>query len=40
MTTPSEKDYEAVKQAVLDYVEGAYETDLTRIGRSVKWRRS
>lgn len=28
-------DYEAVKQAVLDYVEGVYEADPTRIKRSV-----
>jgi hypothetical protein len=28
-------DYKAVKQAILDYVEGVYETDPTRIERSV-----
>jgi hypothetical protein len=28
-------DYQAVKQAILDYVEGVYETDPTRIERSV-----
>ena len=29
------RDYEAVKQAILDYVEGVYEADPTRIERSV-----
>jgi hypothetical protein len=31
----SANEYEAVRQAVLDYVEGVYETDPTRIERSV-----
>lgn len=31
----SANDYEAVRQAVLDYVEGVYEADTTRIERSV-----
>ena len=35
MNTMTKTDDEAVKQAVLDYVEGVYETDPTRIERSV-----
>jgi Putative lumazine-binding len=35
MNNSLKADYEAVKQAILDYVEGVYETDPTRIERSV-----
>jgi hypothetical protein len=35
MNETSNPDYQAVKQAILDYVEGVYETDPTRIERSV-----
>ncbi|HYU76158.1 MAG TPA: nuclear transport factor 2 family protein [Ktedonobacteraceae bacterium] len=35
MSQFTEADREAVKQAVLDYVEGVYEADLTKIMRSV-----
>ncbi len=35
MNEPNELEREAVKQAVLDYVEGVYEVDPSRIERSV-----
>lgn len=35
MSKSSTRDEEAVKQAILDYVEGVYETDPSRIERSV-----
>lgn len=35
MDEQNRQDYEAVRQAVLDYVEGVYEVDPTRIERSV-----
>lgn len=35
MNESLKSDYEAVKQAILDYVEGVYETDPRRIERSV-----
>jgi Putative lumazine-binding len=35
MNNSRKADYEAVKQALLDYVEGVYEADPTRIERSV-----
>ncbi|HJT58233.1 MAG TPA: nuclear transport factor 2 family protein [Ktedonobacteraceae bacterium] len=35
MREPTASEYEAVREALLDYVEGVYETDPTRIERSV-----
>src|SRR5690242_1613053 len=35
MNTSTKTDYEAVKQAIVDYVEGVYGADSTRIERSV-----
>ena len=35
MNTQHSADYEAIKQAILDYAEGAYEVDPSRIERSV-----
>lgn len=35
MSKPAEVEREAVRQAMLDYVEGVYEADPTRIERSV-----
>ncbi len=35
MSKPAEIEQEAVRQAILDYVEGVYEADPTRIERSV-----
>jgi hypothetical protein len=35
MREQTKTEYEAIKQAILDYVEGVYETDPARIRRSV-----